>query len=155
LIASLEGVLSDPAKLAKKENPESAVKGVKGLLKPAEAGHNVPKEIGAFRKAFDELLKKAGIDQLVVLIDGLDRCLPDTAIETLEAIRLFVFTARTALVVAAVVDLEKVPLIAINASLFSIGFQGKVCRWRSWQRLSAQRFQRRKPSGLRLSAERR
>jgi hypothetical protein len=36
-----------------------------------------------------------------VLIDDLDRCLPDTAIETLEAIRLFVFTARTAFVVAA------------------------------------------------------
>jgi len=101
LIASLEGVLADPEKLATKENLEAAVTGAKGLLKPAEAGHNVPEEIGAFRKAFDELLKKAGIDQLVVLIDDLDRCLPDTAIETLEAIRLFVFTARTAFVVAA------------------------------------------------------
>jgi len=36
-----------------------------------------------------------------VLIDDLDRCLPDTAIETLEAIRLFVLTSRTAFVVAA------------------------------------------------------
>jgi len=36
-----------------------------------------------------------------VLIDDLDRCLPDTAIETLEAVRLFVFTSRTAFVVAA------------------------------------------------------
>lgn len=47
------------------------------------------------------MLKDAGIQQLVVLIDDLDRCLPDTAIETLEAVRLFVFTARTAFVVAA------------------------------------------------------
>src|SRR5207247_854805 len=46
-------------------------------------------------------LNQAGIEQLVVLIDDLDRCLPDTAIETLEAVRLFVFTARTAFVVAA------------------------------------------------------
>ncbi len=37
----------------------------------------------------------------MVLIDDLDRCLPDTAIETLEAVRLFVFTSRTAFVVAA------------------------------------------------------
>ena len=37
----------------------------------------------------------------MVLIDDLDRCLPDTAIETLEAIRLFVFTSCTAFVVAA------------------------------------------------------
>ena len=42
-----------------------------------------------------------GVDQLVVLIDDLDRCLPDTAIETLEAVHLFVFTERTAFVVAA------------------------------------------------------
>ena len=61
----------------------------------------MPEEIGAFRKAFDDLLKEAGVDQLVVLIDDLDRCLPDTAIETLEAVRLFVFTSRTAFVVAA------------------------------------------------------
>lgn len=46
-------------------------------------------------------MKAAGVDQLVVLIDDLDRCLPDTAIETLEAVRLFVFTAHTAFVVAA------------------------------------------------------
>src|SRR6202043_172476 len=40
------------------------------------------------------LLKEAGIKQLIVLIDDLDRCLPDTAIETLEAVRLFLFTDR-------------------------------------------------------------
>jgi len=72
----------------------------KALLKPGES-RNVPEEVEAFRKAFDQLLKDAGIKQLVVLIDDLDRCLPDTAIETLEAIRLFVFTAQTAFVVAA------------------------------------------------------
>ena len=31
---------------------------------------------------------------VVVLIDDLDRCLPNTAIETLEAIRLFLSTAE-------------------------------------------------------------
>ena len=62
-------------------------------VKPAEA-KNVPEEIKEFRKAFEKLLEGAGIEQLVVLIDDLDRCLPDTAIETLEAIRLFVFMAR-------------------------------------------------------------
>ena len=38
---------------------------------------------------------------MIVLVDDLDRCLPETAIETLEAIRLFVFTTKTAFVVAA------------------------------------------------------
>jgi predicted KAP-like P-loop ATPase len=96
----LKGWLSNPAELATKENIESVAGGLDGLIKPAEAKH-VPEEIQEFRKAFDNLLKEAGVDQLVVLIDDLDRCLPDTAIETLEAIRLFVFTERTAFVVAA------------------------------------------------------
>src|SRR5579885_2789667 len=60
-----------------------------------------PKEIAEFRRTFDTLLTAARIDQLRVLIDDHDRCLPDTAIETLEAVRLFVFTSRTAFVVAA------------------------------------------------------
>jgi predicted KAP-like P-loop ATPase len=100
IIGSLEGVLEDPAKLATKENISATIGEVKALLKPCET-KNVPEEVEAFRKAFEQLLKDAGIEQLVVLIDDLDRCLPDTAIETLEAIRLFVFTPRTAFVVAA------------------------------------------------------
>lgn len=100
IVGSLEAVVADPAKLATKENISTVIDEVKAVLKPSEA-KNVPEEVDAFRKAFDRLLKDAGVKQLVVLIDDLDRCLPDTAIETLEAIRLFVFTARTAFVVAA------------------------------------------------------
>ncbi len=100
LVSTAQSLLSDPAKLATKENVESVLKSVTSVLKPEET-KNVPEEIGEFRKAFDELLKEARVEQLVVLIDDLDRCLPDTAIETLEAVRLFVFTARTAFVVAA------------------------------------------------------
>lgn len=100
IVGFLDGLMANPEQLATKENLASAVDGVKSVLRPAET-KNVPEEIEEFRKAFDKLLQEAGIEQLVVLIDDLDRCLPDTAIETLEAIRLFVFTARTAFVVAA------------------------------------------------------
>lgn len=102
ILGTIDGVLSDATQLATKENAEKAFGEVKELLKEKEGDStNVPEEINAFRKAFDELLTKAGVEQLVVLIDDLDRCLPDTAIETLEAVRLFVFTSRTAFVVAA------------------------------------------------------
>lgn len=102
IVAGLEVMLADPGKLATKDNVEAAIDGVKGLIKPADGtATNVPAEIKAFRDAFDDLLEKAGVEQLIVLIDDLDRCLPDTAIETLEAVRLFVFTSRTAFVVAA------------------------------------------------------
>ncbi|MDR3404778.1 MAG: P-loop NTPase fold protein [Chthoniobacter sp.] len=61
----------------------------------------VPSQIHAFHEEFEKLLKEAGIRRLVVLIDDLDRCLPETAIETLEAIKLFLFVPRTAFIVAA------------------------------------------------------
>ena len=101
ITGGLEHILADPAKLATKENIGAAIEGVKSVIKPGTEGRNVPEEITEFRKAFDRLLKAAGIKQLIVLVDDLDRCLPDTAIETLEAIRLFVFTSGTAFVVAA------------------------------------------------------
>jgi predicted KAP-like P-loop ATPase len=100
IVTTLQGVLANPGELATKENLTSSIEAVKSILNPSET-KNIPEEVEGFRKAFDALLSDAGIDQLVVLIDDLDRCLPDTAIETLEAIRLFVFTARTAFVVAA------------------------------------------------------
>jgi KAP family P-loop domain len=100
VVGALKGFLSDPTKLATKDNYEKAIESVEGLIKPGTSKH-IPEEIAEFRKAFDELLSKSGVKQLVVLIDDLDRCLPDTAIETLEAVRLFVFTDRTAFIVAA------------------------------------------------------
>lgn len=59
-----------------------------------------PKEIQAIRNSFEEALQEIGIT-LVVLIDDLDRCLPETTVSTLEAIRLFLFLKNTAFVIAA------------------------------------------------------
>jgi len=101
IVGGLESLLADPTKLATKENITAAIESVKSVIKPDAQAKHVPEEIAEFRKAFDQLLKDAGVKQLVVLVDDLDRCLPDTAIETLEAIRLFVFTSGTAFVVAA------------------------------------------------------
>ena len=66
-----------------------------------EGSDNLPEHIHAFRDEFKQLLDAADIDQLVVIVDDLDRCLPKTAISTLEAIRLFLFVERTAFVVGA------------------------------------------------------
>lgn len=54
-----------------------------------------------FRQEFAKLLEDTSIDSLVVLIDDLDRCLPERLIETLEAIKLFVSVPRTAFVIGA------------------------------------------------------
>lgn len=71
------------------------------FLKPAQEEVNVPESIHQFRIGFQDLLEEANIDQLVVLLDDLDRCLPTTAIESLEAIRLFLFVPKTAFVIGA------------------------------------------------------
>lgn len=74
---------------------------IAGLLKPAENADNLPETIHQFREDFQSLLKEAKIKQLVVLIDDLDRCLPETAVQTLEAIRLFLFVPKSAFVIGA------------------------------------------------------
>lgn len=78
---------------------KKAIEGGGGFLSPKEA-YSPPQEINALRKSFEEALKELKLT-LVVLIDDLDRCLPETTISTLEAIRLFLFLPRTAFVLAA------------------------------------------------------
>lgn len=69
------------------------------LVRPQEK-KTPPEEIEAFRREFGDLLE--GLDtSMVLFIDNLDRCLPDVAIGTLEAIRLFLFMPRTAFIIAA------------------------------------------------------
>jgi hypothetical protein len=62
---------------------------------------SLSKEFSEFHNAFETLLSESKISKLVVLIDDLDRCLPKVTIETLEAVRLFMFTKSTAFVIAA------------------------------------------------------
>jgi len=76
-----------------------AVEAGKGLIRPRKA-ESPPKEIQDLREHFRATLEEMGVT-LIVLIDDLDRCLPPTAIATLEAIRLFLFLDRTAFVIAA------------------------------------------------------
>lgn len=82
-----------------KEVATGVAKEAPGLLKPKEI-KTPPKEIDALRKSFEDTLEAIGVT-LVVLIDDLDRCLPETTISTLEAIRLFLFLKNTAFVIAA------------------------------------------------------
>lgn len=72
---------------------------MKALLKE-NASKSTPQQIEKIRAEFAELLKDLNIT-LVILVDDLDRCLPSTAISTLEAMRLLLFVERTAFIIAA------------------------------------------------------
>ena len=86
------------AEKAKGINPDEAKK----LLKEAPEGQeNIRRNIREFRADFAKLLEEAEIETLVVFVDDLDRCMPDTVIETLEAIKLFLFVPNTVFILGA------------------------------------------------------
>ncbi len=70
-----------------------------GLLNP-EQSTSLPRQIEELRLSLTSLLKELNIT-LVVLVDDLDRCMPNTAISTLEAMRLLLFVPQTAFIIAA------------------------------------------------------
>jgi predicted KAP-like P-loop ATPase len=85
--------------VAVKEAGKDVVERGKALIRPKEK-RTPPQEIAAFRREFGEILNGLG-KTLVVFVDNLDRCLPKQTINTLEALRLFLFLPNTSFVVAA------------------------------------------------------
>jgi predicted KAP-like P-loop ATPase len=94
--AALSGI-SDMIK-SEPVNPDDVAKLLN--LTPKEL-QEIRRDIRDFRKDFKELLDQTEIRTLVVFIDDLDRCLPDTVIATLEAIRLFLFVPKTVFILGA------------------------------------------------------
>ncbi len=62
------------------------------------------KEISLIRDEFGEILNDLD-STLVILVDDLDRCLPQTAISTLEAMRLLLFIPSSVFIIAADEDM--------------------------------------------------
>lgn len=74
-----------------------------------EEADDKPRGLAGFRAEFAELISSEGLEhvrRVAVLVDDLDRCLVDTVVETLEAIRLFLSVDGMAFVIAA--DEERV-----------------------------------------------
>ncbi len=87
------GILSD--------NTAEDKKDVKQDIKDELDYKALREDIREFQNKFEELLKESKISRLVVFIDELDRCRPDTILDTLEAIKLFLFTGKTAFILGA------------------------------------------------------
>lgn len=65
-----------------------------------DVAESIIDNIRVFREEFEKKLEEAGIKNLIVMIDDLDRCNPDRILETLEAIKLFLSVKRTTFIVA-------------------------------------------------------
>lgn len=57
--------------------------------------------IRKFREEFSDALKNDNIENIVVMVDDLDRCRPERIIEILEVIKLFLAVDRTTFIIAA------------------------------------------------------
>lgn len=68
---------------------------------PNDSDETLRSNIQEFHKNFEALIEETKIKKIIVFIDDLDRCSPDTIIGTLEAIKLFLFTKKTAFVIGA------------------------------------------------------
>lgn len=94
---TIQNIVSKTKEAGKQFKPEEIKKILEGTFKKED----VRKNLREFHKDFKTLLDQTKIKKLVVFIDELDRCNHDTILETLEAIRLFLFTSGTAFIIGA------------------------------------------------------
>lgn len=71
------------------------------VLRSFKTESNIRKDIKNFQKEFADILKETQIKHLVVFVDELDRCTPETILDVIEAIRLFLFAKGTSFVIGA------------------------------------------------------
>ena len=80
---------------------EVQAKDLEEILNKFKKDDKTRTEIKNFREEFKQLLQKSNVENVVVFIDELDRCLPDTVLEVFEAMRLFLFVEGMSFVIGA------------------------------------------------------
>ncbi|MFR7935941.1 MAG: P-loop NTPase fold protein [Clostridium perfringens] len=106
LSIGLSNLLDSTKEKLTAENASNIIDGldlekIKENIQSELSNKEIRNSIKEFQKNFEELLKETKIERLVVFVDELDRCSPDTILETLEAIRLFLFVGNVAFIIGA------------------------------------------------------
>ena len=87
---------------ALKKNVENVTdEEIANALRSLKTDSNIRKDIKNFHDEFEKILKETNIKHLVVFIDELDRCAPETILDIIEAMRLFLFAKGTSFVIGA------------------------------------------------------
>lgn len=94
---AIDNIIKDSNKMVQDIDTETLKDKVSNKLENKE----LRKDIRKFQNEFAELLKETKISRLVVFVDELDRCSPDTILNTLEAIKLFLFQGNVAFIIGA------------------------------------------------------
>ncbi|EMX0193789.1 NTPase [Bacillus cereus] len=94
---ALNSIMSKLGKKVEEVDGKEIVQTIQDELNNKEIREDIKK----FQNSFADLLAETNINRLVIFIDELDRCSPDTILETLEAIRLFLFTGKSVFIIGA------------------------------------------------------
>lgn len=78
----------------------SALEQIKNDAKDEVANSHM-EDISKFKEDFEAVLEESGVDNVVILLDDLDRCQPKRIVETMEAIELFLSVRHTAFLILA------------------------------------------------------
>lgn len=112
ILSSLESIKSiDFSKADDIEKIGGNISKLKEFLKDSGdvEKESIIENVRTFRKEFEELIgdSKSNIDNLVIIIDDLDRCSPERILETLEAIKLFLSVRKTTFIIAMDEDIVR------------------------------------------------
>lgn len=99
--AAISTVQAKAPELVGKIDPLSDKTSILQAVKDELNDKSLRDDIREFQKKFEELLTECKIDRLAIFIDELDRCREDTILDTLEAMKLFMFTGKVAFVIGA------------------------------------------------------
>lgn len=81
--------------------PEIDIEKIYDSVKDELDNKEFREDIRSFQSNFEKLLDESKISRLVIFVDELDRCRPDTILDTLEAMKLFMFKGKVAFVIGA------------------------------------------------------
>lgn len=101
LISLTEFSISQIVQAVKKKVSGVSDEDIAEVLRSFKTETSVRKDIKDFQKDFSEILKESKINHLVVFVDELDRCTPETILDIIEAMRLFLFAKGTSFVIGA------------------------------------------------------
>lgn len=101
LISLTEFSISQIVQAVKKKASGVSDEDIAEVLRSFKTETSVRKDIKDFQKDFSEILEESNINHLVVFVDELDRCTPETILDIIEAMRLFLFAKGTSFVIGA------------------------------------------------------
>lgn len=98
-IDAITNALKDKLSNATADDIKEVLKGV--LTENKNQSTSNRNDIKVFQEEFKKILDESKIEHLVIFVDELDRCTPDTILDIFAAMRLFLFVEKTSFIIGA------------------------------------------------------